>query len=213
MASSRFKLKTTTFFILVDTIMMPINYVTPKQRGAGIVKPDKKIKFMAAITLGGSPCHTNGDLPKKGEKLANFHFVRNDMTELELDSLRGKNVIMNIFPSVDTRVCATSVRTFNQRASELSNTAVLCISRDLPFAQARFCGAEGIEEVITVSDFRSEEFAEKLGIRITDGAFAGLDARSIVVLDPGGRVIHTELVKEIGDEPDYDSAIGAIRND
>ena len=165
---------------------------------------------MAEITLGGTPCNTNGELPPAGKKISGT-FVKNDLTLLHLEDLKGKKVILNIFPSVDTAVCSASVRAFNKYAAELGNTEVVCISRDLPFAQARFCGAEGIENVITVSDFRSPEFAEELGLRIIDGGFKGLDARSVLVLDEEGKVTYTELVKEISDEPDYESAINAVQ--
>ncbi len=165
---------------------------------------------MAEITLGGTPCKTNGELPANGTKITGT-FVKNDLTELQLADFQGKKVILNIFPSVDTAVCSASVRMFNKHAAGLENTAILCISRDLPFAQARFCGAEGIDNVLTVSDFRSPEFAENLGLRIIDGGFKGLDARSVIILNEAGEVSYTQLVKEIGDEPDYESALNAVK--
>lgn len=165
---------------------------------------------MANITLGGTPTSTNKDLPKVGEALENFTLTANDMSEVKLSDYKGKNVILNIFPSVDTGVCAASVRKFNEEAANLDNTVVLCISKDLPFAQKRFCGAEGIENAITLSDFKSPEFSEKIGTAIQDGAFAGLNARAVIVLDAEGKVVYNELVSEIGNEPDYDSALKSM---
>ena len=167
---------------------------------------------MAQITLGGNPCNTNGELPVQGTQIGNYSFAKGDLSQVSLHEFRGKKVILNIFPSIDTSVCATSVRTFNKKAASLENTQVLCISRDLPFAQSRFCGAEGIDKVMTVSDFRNPGFAEDMGIRIVDGPFAGLDARSVIVLNEEGNVIHAELVGEIANEPDYDKAIAVTAN-
>lgn len=166
--------------------------------------------IMAEITLGGTPTNTSGDLPAVGTSLANYEFVKHDMSPLSLDSLKGQKVVLNIFPSVDTGVCATSVRTFNQKASELDGTTVVCVSKDLPFALARFCGAEGIENVQVTTDFRNGDFAKENGLLITDGAFSGLDARAIIVLDETGKVAYTELVPEIGQEPNYDAALAAL---
>jgi len=165
---------------------------------------------MAQITLGGTPTNTSGDLPAIGTELANYQFTQQDMAPLSIGSLQGKKVVLNIFPSIDTGVCATSVRTFNQRAASLDNTTVVCVSKDLPFALARFCGAEGIENVSVTTDFRVPEFAKDNGLLITDGAFAGLDARAIIVLDESGKVAYTELVPEVGQEPNYDAAIAAL---
>lgn len=165
---------------------------------------------MAQITLGGTPTNTSGDLPSVGSSLSNYQFTKHDMSPLDLSSLKGKKVVLNIFPSVDTGVCATSVRTFNQKAAALDNTTVVCVSKDLPFALARFCGAEGIENVAVTTDFRIPEFAQENGVLITDGAFAGLDARAVIVLDTEGKVIYTELVPEIGQEPDYEAALAAL---
>ncbi len=165
---------------------------------------------MAHITLGGTPTNTNGNLPANGTALADHSLIKADLSAVSLSELKGKKVILNIFPSVDTSVCATSVRKFNQEAASLDNTTVLCISKDLPFALARFCGAEGIENAIAVSDFRTPAFAEELGLLITDGAFTGLDARSVVVLDEDGKVIYSELVPEVGQEPNYEAALAAL---
>ncbi len=165
---------------------------------------------MAQISLGGNPCNTNTDLPEVGSKAKEFILKKNDLSALILSDLQGSRVIFNIFPSVDTGVCATSVRTFNKRASELENTKVVCVSRDLPFAQARFCGAEGIDNVMTVSDFATGQFGKDYGVHIIDGGFQDLHARAIVVLDETGTVLYTELVPEIGSEPNYDAAIAVL---
>jgi thiol peroxidase len=132
------------------------------------------------------------------------------MKDVSLQDFAGKNVVLNIFPSVDTGVCATSVREFNKRVASLDNTVILCISKDLPFAQKRFCGAEGIDKAITLSDFRSRGFGKAYGVELADSAFAGLFARAVVVLDPTGKVKHTELVPQIGEEPNYEAALKAI---
>ena len=164
---------------------------------------------MAQVTLKGSPCQTNGELPEIGTSL-DFTLTKSDLSEVSDADLKGKKLVLNIFPSIDTSTCATSVRTFNKEAASLENTQVLCISKDLPFAQARFCGAEGIENVVTLSDFRHPEFSEKIGVRIEDGPLAGLDARSVIVLDEDGKVVYTELVKEIVDEPNYEAALKSL---
>lgn len=165
---------------------------------------------MAKITLGGNETHTNGNLPEVGTKVENYTFVKDDMSPVKIEDFKGSNVILNIFPSVDTSVCATSVRTFNEKASKLDNTKVLCLSKDLPFALSRFCGAEGIEDVTVASDFNTPEFAEDMGLKIVDGAFAGLDSRVIIVLDADGKVKYTEQVSEIGNEPDYEAALASL---
>jgi thioredoxin-dependent peroxiredoxin len=165
---------------------------------------------MAQITLGGNPIHTSGDLPKVGSKAPNFNLVQNDLSTVSLSDFSGKKLILNIFPSIDTGVCATSVRTFNAKAAGLANTKVLCISRDLPFAQKRFCGAEGIENVENLSDFQTGSFGKDYGLEITDGALKGLHSRAIVVIDENGTITHTEQVPEIANEPNYDSALKAL---
>lgn len=165
---------------------------------------------MAQIKLGGNPVNTNGDLPVNGGEIKNQSFVKGDLSPVALSDYKGKQVILNIFPSIDTATCATSVRKFNEKAAALNNTVVLCVSKDLPFAQTRFCGAEGIENVEAVSDFRNPAFAEELGILLTDGPLAGLDARAVVVLNADGKISYSELVGEIVDEPDYDAALAAL---
>jgi thiol peroxidase len=165
---------------------------------------------MASITLGGNPIHTSGELPKIGTKLADFKLVKNDLSIASLSDFAGSKLVLNIFPSIDTGTCATSVRKFNESASQLENTKVLCISRDLPFAQKRFCGAEGIENVINLSDFKDGSFGKTNGLEIVDGVLAGLHSRSIIVLDENGSVIHTEQVSEIANEPNYEAALAVL---
>lgn len=165
---------------------------------------------MANVTLGGNPVHTNGELPQNGQKAANFELIGADLAAVNLDKYAGKKVILNIFPSIDTATCATSVRTFNQKASELDNTVVLCISRDLPFAQKRFCGAEGLANVETLSDFRTGDFGKNYGLELLDGPLKGLHARAVVVLNENHDVVYSELVPDIKDEPDYSGALGAL---
>lgn len=165
---------------------------------------------MASITLGGNKINTVGNLPAKGTKAKDFTLYKNDLSKASLADYAGKNIVMNIFPSVDTGTCAASVREFNERASKLDNTVVLCISRDLPFAQKRFCAAEGLENVVTLSDFNDGKFGKEYGLEITDGAFSGLHSRAIIVTNKDGEIIHTEHVSEIADEPNYEAAIAAI---
>ncbi|WP_421870276.1 thiol peroxidase [Marinoscillum sp.] len=165
---------------------------------------------MAQVTLKGNAVSTSGDLPSSGSAAPDFKLVKTDLSEVSLSDFKGKKVVLNIFPSIDTGTCATSVREFNKKASELDNTVVLCISKDLPFAQARFCGAEGIDKVETLSAFRSDTFAKDYGIEMTDGPLKGLTARSVVVLDADGKVTYTQLVSEIVDEPDYEGALKAL---
>lgn len=167
---------------------------------------------MSKITLGGKPTNTNGELPKVGSPAPDFTLTATaDMSEVSIKNYAGKNVVMNIFPSVDTGVCATSVRKFNAEASKLNNTVVLCISKDLPFAMKRFCGAEGLSNVVTLSDYRNKGFSKTYGVEIVDGAFEALDARAIVVVGADGKVKHTEMVPEIGQEPNYEAAIKAVQ--
>ncbi|MFZ4680650.1 MAG: thiol peroxidase, partial [Flavobacterium sp.] len=156
---------------------------------------------MATVTLGGNPIHTNGELPKTGSKAPDFILVKTDLSMATLADFAGSKVVLNIFPSIDTGTCATSVRTFNEKASTLANTKVLCISRDLPFAQKRFCGAEGLENVINLSDFNTGSFGKDYGIEITDSVLAGLHSRVVIVLDENGIIKYTEQVPEIADEP------------
>ena len=167
---------------------------------------------MAKITLGGKPTNTNGELPAVGNSAPDFTLTATaDMGEVSLKNYAGKNLVLNIFPSVDTGVCATSVRKFNAEASKLNNTVVLCISKDLPFAMKRFCGAEGLSNVVTLSDYRNKGFSKSYGVEIVDGAFEALDARAIVVIGADGKVKHTELVPEIGQEPNYEAAVKAVQ--
>ena len=165
---------------------------------------------MASVTLGGNPVQTNGDLPAVGAPAPGFSLVGTDLGAVDLADHAGKNVVISIFPSVDTPTCATSVRTFNERAASLDNTVVLNVSADLPFAQGRFCGAEGIENVTTASTFRSADFANDYGVNLVDGPLQGLCARAVVVVGPDGNVKHSELVGEIANEPDYDAALAAL---
>jgi thioredoxin-dependent peroxiredoxin len=165
---------------------------------------------MASITLGGNPVHTSGELPAVGSKLADFKLVQNDLSVASLSNFAGKKLVLNIFPSVDTGTCAASVRKFNQSASGLENTTVLCISRDLPFAQKRFCGAEGLENVVNLSDFQTGNFGKANGLEITDGPLAGLHSRVIIVVDADGTITHTEQVAEIANEPNYEAALAAL---
>lgn len=162
---------------------------------------------MAQITLCGNPINTVGELPEVGSPAPSFTLTGADLGSVSSDQFQGKPLLLNIFPSVDTPVCATSVRTFNERAAASGGT-VLCVSKDLPFAQKRFCGAEGIENVTTASAFR-DSFGEAYGVTIADGPMAGLLARAIVVIGADGNVAYTELVPEIAQEPDYDAALAA----
>lgn len=163
---------------------------------------------MAEITLQGNPIHTSGDLPATGKAAPAFSVTKTDLSQLSLADLGNKTVVLNIFPSVDTATCAASVRRFNAELSKLHDVEVLCVSADLPFAQARFCGAEGLDKVTPVSVFRSESFAQDYGVKIVDGPLAGLLARSVVVIK-NGEVVYTELVAETADEPNYEAALKA----
>ncbi|HLU50876.1 MAG TPA: thiol peroxidase [Flavobacteriaceae bacterium] len=165
---------------------------------------------MSTITLKGNSIHTIGNLPEIGQQAPDFTLVKNDLSITKLSDYKGSKVILNIFPSIDTGVCATSVRKFNEQAASLENTKVLCISRDLPFAQQRFCGAEGIENVENLSDFNDGSFGKNYGVEIIDGPLAGLHSRAVVVLDETGKVIYTEQVPEIAQEPDYQSALNSL---
>src|SRR5690554_2167670 len=164
---------------------------------------------MATVTLKGNPFNTNGNLPATGSQAPQFKLVKTDLSEITSDELKGKRVVLNIFPSVDTPTCATSVRTFNTEASKLDNTIVICASQDLPFALARFCGAEGLDKVIPASAFRSD-FATDYGVKLVEGPLAGLTSRAVVVLDTDGKVLHTELVGEVANEPNYEAALKAL---
>lgn len=162
---------------------------------------------MATITLEGNEIHTVGELPAIGSDAPDFTLTNSDMGETSLAGYSGKKIVLNIFPSIDTGVCAESTRRFNTAAGSLNNTVVLCISADLPFALSRFCGAENLDNVITLSTFRNPEFGDDYGVRISDSPIAGLMSRAVVIIDENGKVIYTEQVPEIAQEPDYDAAL------
>jgi thioredoxin-dependent peroxiredoxin len=165
---------------------------------------------MAQVTFKGNPIRIAGSLPETGSIAPDFKVVKADLSTVSLSELKGKKVILNIFPSLDTPVCATSVRRFNVEASKLDNTVVLCISRDLPFAHKRFCTTEGIDNVVTGSEYRDSSFSDAYGILIPEGPLAGLFSRAIVVINEQGKVTYTEQVPEIAQEPDYAKALAAV---
>jgi thioredoxin-dependent peroxiredoxin len=165
---------------------------------------------MSTVTLQGNAVQVYGELPAKGGDAPGFRLVGADLKDLSLHDFAGKRKVLNIFPSIDTGTCATSVRKFNERAGQLDNTVVICVSADLPFAQSRFCGAEGLKNVVTASLMRGRNFAKDYGVLIENGPLAGLTARAVVVLDADNRVLHTQLVAEIAHEPDYDAALSAL---
>ncbi len=167
---------------------------------------------MARITVKGNPFQTIGTLPAVGSTAPDFKLTKSDLSDTSLQDYRGKRVLLNIFPSLDTSVCAASVRRFNAEASNLENTVVLCISRDLPFAQSRFCAAEGLNNVVAASEFRNSTFSDTYGVRIQDGPLSGLLSRAVVVIDEGGKVKYTEQVPEISQEPDYAAALAALKS-
>jgi thiol peroxidase len=167
---------------------------------------------MASVTLKGNEIHTIGTLPNNGSKAPEFELTKNDLSTVKLSDYEGSRVVLNIFPSVDTGTCAQSVRQFNQEAAELDNTIVLCISKDLPFAQARFCGAEGIENVEMLSDFKDGNFGKVYNVAFSDGPLAPLLSRAVVVVDEKGNVIYTEQVAETTEEPNYKAALEALMN-
>ena len=166
---------------------------------------------MAKITLQGNPFDTLGSLPAVGSKAPDFKLSASDLSVKSLQDFEGKKLVLNIFPSIDTPTCATSVRTFNKEAAALENAMVICVSRDLPFAQSRFCGAEGIENVITLSDFATGDFGKDYKLEIANGPLANLHSRAIVVIDENGIVTHTEQVGEIADEPNYADALAHLK--
>lgn len=165
---------------------------------------------MNDVTLRGNPIQVDGDFPQPGQQAPAFRLVGRDLADVELSAFAGKRKVLNIFPSIDTPTCATSVRKFNAQASALENTVVLCISADLPFAQSRFCGAEGLENVVNLSTLRGSAFMKDYGVAIASGPLAGLTARAVVVLDTDDKVLHSERVSEIGSEPNYDAAIAVL---
>lgn len=166
---------------------------------------------MATVTLGGNPVNVAGNLPPVGAQAPDFHLVGKDLKDVSLKDFQGKRKVLNIVPSLDTPTCQRSTRRFNEEASKLDDTVVLVISADLPFAQARFCGAEGLDNVVTLSTMRGENFKRDYGVQITDSPLAGVTARAVVVLDENDKVIHSELVPEIKQEPNYDAALAALR--
>jgi thiol peroxidase len=167
---------------------------------------------MTSITLRGNEIQLSGDLPAVGSQIPDFSLVGSNWAEVSKESLAGQNVVLSIFPSVDTATCAASVRAFNEQAAGLDNTTVVCVSADLPPAAARFCGAEGIENVVTGSTYRNPELLNTLGLRMVDGLLAGLAARAVLVIDANGVVQHSQLVAELSEEPDYDAALAALRS-
>ncbi|MBN2423464.1 MAG: thiol peroxidase [Calditrichaceae bacterium] len=166
---------------------------------------------MAEITLKGNKIYTIGNLPEVGSKAPDFVLTKTDLSDFSLKDLRGKRVVLNIFPSLDTSVCAMSVRRFNDEAQKLENTVVVCASMDLPYAHKRFCATEGLENVLSASELRDKNFGNLYGVRIVDGPMAGLLSRAVVILDEQGKVVYTEQVPEIGQEPDYQKAINALK--
>ena len=165
------------------------------------------------VLLHGNPVNTVGDVPQIGEKAPDFNLTNSDLTDIKLSQFQGKRVILNIFPSLDTGTCALSVKRFNQEAARLDNTVVLCISKDLPFAQKRFCGAEGIDKVMTLSEYKDKNFSDKYKLNFKDGPLKGLFSRVVLVLDENLTIIHREQVREITDEPDYNAALNALQTD
>jgi len=166
---------------------------------------------MATVTLKGNEINTLGNLPQVGDDMPEFNLIKNDLSVLSNNDLNGKKVVYNIFPSVDTGTCAASTRRFNQEASSLENTAVVCVSRDLPFAQKRFCGVEGITEVIMASDYINGDFGKELGVIFTDGPLNALLSRSVIVVDENGKIIFTEQVAETVNEPNYEAALAVLK--
>lgn len=163
------------------------------------------------VTLGGNPITIAGKFPQKGDSAPAFSLVAKDLADTALASFAGKRKILNIFPSIDTPTCATSVRAFNQKASQAANAVVLCISADLPFAQKRFCGAEGLSNVVTLSTMRGASFLQDYGVAFKTGPLTGVSARAVIVLDENDKILHSELVSEIRNEPNYDAALAALK--
>lgn len=165
---------------------------------------------MAIVTLGGKPVHTSGELPEVGTQAPDFLLTKTDLSDVGLKDVAGKRVILNIFPSIDTPVCSASARRFNTEITKIPNTVALCVSLDLPFAHARFCEAEGLKDIVPVSELRGRAFGEQYGVRLVDGPLAGLLARAVVVLDENGTVIYSNLVPEIKNEPDYEAVLAVL---
>ena len=168
---------------------------------------------METIYFKGEPCHTYGTLPEVGQQMPCFHLAGADLSQVQCSDFEGKRIVLNIFPSLDTEVCARSVRHFNEAAAKLDDTVVICVSMDLPFAMHRFCTANGIKDVVVASAFRSPLFAQRFGVQICDGPLAGLLARAVIICDTDRKVIYRELVSEITNEPDYKAALSVLRND
>ncbi len=168
---------------------------------------------MKTIYFNGAPCHTSGQVPAAGTKAPDFRLTGKNLNEISLDDYKGKRIVLNVFPSLDTAVCAMSVRTFNKMASEFNNTVVICVSMDLPFAMSRFCTVEGLDDVVAASAFRSPEFARNYGLEITDGLLKGLLARAVLIISTEGDIIYSDIVNEIANEPDYNSARHVLTND
>ncbi|MCC8153621.1 MAG: thiol peroxidase [Tannerellaceae bacterium] len=166
---------------------------------------------MAIVIYKGMEIPTNGEMPEVGSKAPNFTGVTKDMCEISLSELKGKNVVLNVFPSLDTGVCVTSVRRFNKEAASLFNTVVVALSKDLPFAHGRFCAAEGIAHVMTMSAYRNSSFEDNYGMLLTEGPPAGLLARGVIVIDEAGKILHSELVRDMSNEPDYEAALASLR--
>ena len=166
---------------------------------------------MANITLGNNPIKTIGNLPEIGDQAKDLCLIANDLSKINLNSFNGSRILMNIFPSIDTEICAISVKKFNEQASQLKNTKILCISRDLPFSQKRFCGSENIDNVITLSDFADGSFGKDYGLTILDGVMSNLHSRCIIILDESHKVIYTEQVPEIAIEPNYEKALSILK--
>jgi thiol peroxidase len=175
--------------------------INPKPQG---------IKMATTVTLGGNPVEVTGTFPQKGHKARAFSLVGKDLADVSLADFSGQRKVLNIFPSIDTPTCATSVRKFNKAANELANTVVLCISADLPFAQNRFCGAEGLDNVLTLSTMRGSQFLQAYGVALSSGPLSGVAARAVIVIDENDQILHSELVSEIKNEPDYDAALKAL---
>jgi thiol peroxidase len=165
---------------------------------------------MAEIKLGGGTANTVGELPAPGDQAPDFHLVKSDLSPVALSDFAGQRLVLNIFPSIDTPTCAASVRRFNAECATLENASVLNVSMDLPFAQGRFCGAEGLDKVVNASDFRDQSFGQAYGVRFADGPLTGLFARAVVVVDENGKVLHSQYVPVLSEEPDYEAALAAL---
>lgn len=212
---NKFALSFKMLAILLCTLTITAACTAQNTKSAQKIKSTNKKANMentngTAITLGGTAIHTVGKLPAVGTDVKNFDLTGVDLQDKSLADFKGKYIVMNIFPSVNTGVCAKSVRQFNEDASGLKNTVVLCISKDLPFAQKEFCGAEGIKNVVMLSDFRND-FGNEYGVQMADGPMRGLLSRAVIVVNPEGKVVYEEQVPEIGHEPNYDAAIAAIK--